>query len=99
MMKKLFLIILLGMPLKSLAGLDPGRVAAIELASDQAKKTIESQEKAQLLMTTAHAWIKEEVEATTDFQRGSNALGFSTINIIPEFAAKIIKMCVNLRNP
>ena len=60
-MKKLYIIILLCVPLKSMAGLDPGRVAAIELASDQAKKTIETQEKAQLLMTTGHAWIKEEV--------------------------------------
>ena len=32
----------------------------------------ESQEKAQLLMTTGHVWIKEEVEATTDFQREFN---------------------------
>ena len=71
-MKKLYIIILLCVPLKSMAGLDPGRVAAIELASDQAKKTIETQEKAQLLMTTGHAWIKEEVEATTDFQREFN---------------------------
>ena len=59
-------------PLTLSAGIDPGRVAAIELASDQAKKTIEAQEKAQLLMTTGHAWIKEEVEATTDFQREFN---------------------------
>ena len=72
MMKKLYLLILLCVPLKSVAGIDPGRVAAIELASDQAKKTIESQEKAQLLMTTGHVWIKEEVEATTDFQREFN---------------------------
>ena len=63
---------MLCVPLKSVAGIDPGRVAAIELASDQAKKTIESQEKAQLLMTTGHVWIKEEVEATTDFQREFN---------------------------
>ncbi len=60
------------MSIPVLGGIDPGRVAAIELASDQAKKTIEAQEKAQLLMTTGHAWIKEEVEATTDFQREFN---------------------------
>jgi len=71
-MKKLYLFILLCIPLKSVAGIDPGRVAAIELASSQAKKTIEAQEKAQLLMTTGHIWIKEEVEATTDFQREFN---------------------------
>ena len=68
----LFIIVLLSAAKSSFAGIDPGRVAAIELASDQAKKTLKSQEKAQLLMTTGHAWIKEEVEATTDFQREFN---------------------------
>ena len=34
------------MSIPVLGGIDPGRVAAIELASDQAKKTIEAQEKA-----------------------------------------------------
>ena len=64
----LFIIVLLLSTKPAFAGIDPGRVAAIELASDQAKKALKSQEKAQLLMTTGHAWIKEEVEATTDFQ-------------------------------
>ncbi|MBQ3699951.1 MAG: hypothetical protein II886_08590 [Prevotella sp.] len=68
----LFIIVLLSAAKSAFAGIDPGRVAAIELASDQAKKTLKSQEKAQLLMTTGHAWIKEEVEATTDFQREFN---------------------------
>lgn len=68
----LFIIVLLSSAKAAFAGIDPGRVAAIELASDQAKKALKSQEKAQLLMTTGHAWIKEEVEATTDFQREFN---------------------------
>ena len=68
----LFIIVLLSSAKPAFAGIDPGRVAAIELASDQAKKTLKSQEKAQLLMTTGHAWIKEEVEATTNFQREFN---------------------------
>jgi hypothetical protein len=68
----LFIIVLLSSAKPAFAGIDPGRVAAIELASDQAKKALKSQEKAQLLMTTGHAWIKEEVEATTDFQREFN---------------------------
>lgn len=68
----LFIIALLSAAKPAFAGIDPGRVAAIELASDQAKKALKSQEKAQLLMTTGHAWIKEEVEATTDFQREFN---------------------------
>ena len=68
----LFIIVLLLSAKPAFAGIDPGRVAAIELASDQAKKALKSQEKAQLLMTTGHAWIKEEVEVTTDFQREFN---------------------------
>lgn len=68
----LFIIVLLSSAKPAFAGIDPWRVAAIELASDQAKKALKSQEKAQLLMTTGHAWIKEEVEATTDFQREFN---------------------------
>ena len=68
----LFIIVLLSSAKPAFAGIDPGRVAAIELASDQAKKALKSQEKAQLLMTTGHAWIKEEVKATTDFQREFN---------------------------
>ena len=71
-MKKLYLFIVLCIPLKAVAGVDPGRVAAIELASDQAKRTIKAQEKAQLLMTTGHIWTKEEVDATTSFQREFN---------------------------
>ena len=51
----LFIIVLLSATKPAFAGIDPGRVAAIELASDQAKKTLKSQEKAQLLMTTGHA--------------------------------------------
>ena len=53
----LFIIVLLSSAKPAFAGIDPGRVAAIELASDQAKKALKSQEKAQLLMTTGHAWI------------------------------------------
>lgn len=51
---------------------DPGRVLAIEAASKQAAKAIKAQEKAQLLMTTGHVWIKEEVEATTEFHKQFN---------------------------
>lgn len=53
-------------------GIDVGRVAAIELASSQAKKTIEAQLKMQGLETAGHIWTKEEIEATTEFQREFN---------------------------
>lgn len=60
------------MPSSVYAGFDPTRRAAIELASSQAKKTLEAQVKAQGLMTTGHIWTKEEIEATTEFQREFN---------------------------
>ena len=53
-------------------GLDAGRVAAIELASNQAKKTVEAQIKMQGLETAGNVWTKEEVEATTEFQKEFN---------------------------
>lgn len=71
--QKAYLVTIMSiMSLTTYAGIDPGRVTAIELASTQAKKTIEAQEKAQLLMTTGHIWVKEEVEATTNFQKEFN---------------------------
>jgi hypothetical protein len=69
----LLLAWLLLMPSSVYAALDPTRLAAIELASSQAKKTLEAQTKAQELMTTGHIWTKEEVEATTEFQREFNS--------------------------
>lgn len=60
------------MPLAVHAGVDPGRAIAIEKASLQAEKTLKSQVVAQGLMTTGHIFIKEEVEATTAFQREFN---------------------------
>ena len=53
-------------------GIDVGRVAAIELASSQAKKTLEAQIKMQGLETTGHIWTREEIEATTEFQKQFN---------------------------
>ena len=53
-------------------GIDVGRVAAIELASSQAKKTLEAQIKMQGLETTGRIWTREEIEATTEFQKQFN---------------------------
>ena len=61
------------MPTAVYAAVDPTRVAAIELAKEQAKKTLEAQVKAQWLMTTGHIWTKEEIETTTEFQREFNS--------------------------
>ena len=63
-------------------GIDVGRAAAIELASSQAKKTIEAQMKMQGLETAGHIWTKEEIEATTEFQRQFNDYLDSFHNIL-----------------
>jgi len=63
-------------------GIDLGRAAAIELASSQAKKTIEAQMKMQGLETAGHIWTKEEIEATTEFQRQFNDYLDSFHNIL-----------------
>lgn len=69
----LLLAWILLMPLPSCAwGLDGGRALQIKLATDQAEKTIKAQTYAQGLMTTGHIWTKEEIEATTEFQREFN---------------------------
>ena len=53
-------------------GIDPGRPFAIEAASVSAKNTIKAQERMQGLETMGHIGIKEEVEATTKFQKEFN---------------------------
>lgn len=69
-------------------GIDVGRAAAIELASSQAKKTIEAQMKMQGLETAGHIWTKEEIEATTEFQKEFNDYLDSFHNIL-SIAAEI----------
>lgn len=69
-------------------GIDLGRVAAIEMASSKAKKTLEAQMKMQGLETAGHIWTKEEIEATTEFQREFNDYLDSFHNIL-QIAAEI----------
>lgn len=91
--KKLFYIIITALmaicPLKALSwGVDPGRVVAIETASLLAHKTLDAQIAMQTLQTTGHLWIKEEVEATTNFQKQFNDYLDSFHNIL-SIAAEI----------
>ncbi len=51
---------------------DPVLTGMIIAYTGKAEKQLKSQEKAMLLQTTGHIWTKEEVEATTDFQRQFN---------------------------
>ena len=51
---------------------DPVLTGMIIAYTDKAEKQLKSQEKTKLLQTTGHIWTKEEVKATTDFQRQFN---------------------------
>lgn len=78
------------------AGVDPGRATAIEVASNQAKKTIEAQVKAQGIMTTGHVWMKEEVDATTDFQKQFNDY-LDNFHDVLSIAAEIYGVCYEVK--
>lgn len=76
MKKKIVIILLVAMVgIKGYAQFpytDPTRAATILLFTEQAKKTLNAQERAQLVMSGMHVYVKEEVEATANFQREFN---------------------------
>lgn len=51
---------------------DPTLAGMIVAYTDKAEDQLKAQEKAMLMQTTGHLWIREEVEATTDLQRQYN---------------------------
>lgn len=92
-MKKGVIFLLLAMtacwPLSLYAqGIDVAREAAVLMATQKAKKTLEAQLKAQGLMTTGHIWTKEEIQTTTDFQKEFSEY-LDTIQDVISIAAEI----------
>ena len=73
---------------RSHAQTDPALAGMIVLYTDKAEKQLKAQEKVMLLQTTGHIWTKEEVEATTDFQRQFNDYLDSFRSVI-SYAAQI----------
>lgn len=67
---------------------DPTLVGMIIAYTDKAKDGLKAQEKAMLMQTTGHLWIREEVKATTDLQRKYNDYLDSFRDII-SYAAQI----------
>lgn len=67
---------------------DAVRVTTIEVASDQLKKAIEKQQKAQALMTAGHLLVQEETKKTTDFQRDFNKY-LETFHDVLSIAAEV----------
>lgn len=68
--------------------IDPVLAGMILAYTEKAEKTFKSQERAMLLETTGHIWIKEEVEATTDIQKEFNDY-LSSFRGIVSYAAQI----------
>jgi hypothetical protein len=54
------------------AQIDPTLSGMIFLYTDKAEDELKSQERAMMMQSTGHLWIKEEVEGTTDLQRKFN---------------------------
>lgn len=84
----LTILVMLLCILKAAAQTDPTLAGMIVLYTDKAEKQLKSQEKVMLLQTTGHIWKKEEVEATTDFQRQFNDYLDSFRSVI-SYAAQI----------
>ena len=74
MKRKVFFIVLLLFAAggRVTAGFDPTRAAAWALYDSQSKKTIQAQEKMQMMMATGHIWIKEEMVVINDFHKQFN---------------------------
>jgi len=51
---------------------DPTLAGMIVAYTDKAEDQLKAQQKAMMMQTTGHLWIREEVEATTDLQRQYN---------------------------
>ena len=83
----IILIFILGI-CKGHAQTDPVLSGMIVLYTNKAEKQLKSQEKVMLMQTTGHIWTKEEVEATTDFQRQFNDYLDSFRSVI-SYAAQI----------
>jgi len=67
---------------------NPALAGMIVAYTDKAEKQLKAQEKVMLMQTTRHIWTKEEVEATTDFQRQFNDYLDSFRSVI-SYAAQI----------
>lgn len=66
---------------------DPTRAGTVLLFTKKAKETLNAQERAQLVMSGMHVYVKEEVEAMTDFQREFNEY-LSMFNDVIQIAAE-----------
>ena len=93
----MILLLVLAVPKNALAGIDPARAAAIDVASELEKKALDAQYKVQLLQSTGHLWTRQEVDAVTDFQKEFNDY-ISTFNSLLAYAAEIYGIYYDLNS-
>ena len=73
MKRKIYLMLLMSIIILPMsAQIDPTLSGMIFLYTDKAEDELKSQERAMMMQSTGHLWIKEEVEGTTDLQRKFN---------------------------
>lgn len=73
---------------KAKAQIDPTLAGMIFAYTDKAKGELKAQERAMMLQTTGHLWLKEEYEETTNLQRKFNDY-LSSFRSIVCYAAQI----------
>ena len=91
-MKKIFIFLLICLITEKVSGQtfysDPGRLLVVKLFTEQSRKTLNAQQRAQLVISGMHIFMKEEIEATTDFQREFNEY-LDQFNEVIQIAAEV----------
>lgn len=91
-MKKIFIFLFASLITGKVSGqtfyTDPGRALTILNFTEQSKKTLNAQQRAQLVISGMHIFMKEEIEATTDFQREFNEY-LDQFNEVIQIAAEV----------
>jgi hypothetical protein len=91
-MKKIFIFLFVSLITGKVSGqtfyTDPGRALTILNFTEQSKKTLNAQQRAQLVISGMHIFMEEEVSATTDFQREFNEY-LDQFNEVIQIAAEV----------
>lgn len=91
-MKKIFIFLFICLITGKVSGQtfysDPGRYLVVKQFTEQSRKTLNAQQRAQLVISGMHIFMKEEIEATTDFQREFNEY-LDQFNEVIQIAAEV----------
>lgn len=91
-MKKIFIFLFASLITGKVSGqtfyTDPGRYLVVKQFTEQSRKTLNAQQRAQLVISGMHIFMKEEIEATTDFQREFNEY-LDQFNEVIQIAAEV----------